>query len=347
MSAVSLRRGAASAVLGAMLAACAGPHAPLSVGVRDVNSNVLLGGAAPVFAAPPLPPVALTLPSSVLPAAPPPIPAASTPTAASTSAAPEPPPRPPACPPLVTGATATVPATATIGLPPIAATYRYRDTGSYQTSGSAPQKGSYPVASTRQITAVSKVNTGSFTFDVIDTLGQVATTTSYHYSPPTAASTTAAGSTPTAGLYITRVVTQQGKSASSTFTPAAPGLLVLEVPFVPGTSWNATGVDQSTGVAEEYTATESTSQPVDACGTALDSVTVKLDGSVGPVSGQGIYALDPLSDTTEDFTASYQFATQYGGLSVADSVSVTGTDNGVGVSRTLTSTIDSTPAEPR
>ena len=39
-------------------------------------------------------------------------------------------------------------------------------------------------------------------------------------------------------------------------------------------------------------------------------------------------------------------ADQYGGLSVMDSVETTGTDQGVGVDRKLTSTINTVPRQP-
>jgi hypothetical protein len=94
---------------------------------------------------------------------------------------------------------------------------------------------------------------------------------------------------------------------------------------------------------------------VDACGTFIDTITVKIDGDVAgkcrttpsTVPSQacdparGGQSVSPEGQST--FAAVYQLATQFGGLSVMDTVDITESRMGAGVHRHNQSTINSVP----
>lgn len=75
---------------------------------------------------------------------------------------------------------------------------------------------------------------------------------------------------------------------------------------------------------------------VNACGTPLDSWTVKVNGRL----------LGPAKDLT--VTATYQVGTQFGGFVLADEVVISGTDRGARVELRTAATVNAIePAPPR
>lgn len=348
--------------LAVVTAACAGPQAPLTVGVKNVATNVQFGSnAQKVVYTPPVGSISPPPPISSVFALPGPAPTTAAPPLATTyptttvNLGP--------CPPASPFAVALVGSVNTIPKPPVAATYSYRDTGTYQTSGASPSKGTYPKVETRTVKNVSTSTpqdtaSGGFSFDVATVLGNTTTTTSYGYIPPTSASQTAAGSVPAAGLYVTQVVTQVGSQAPTTFSPSPPGMLLLEVPAASGDEWQSSATDPTTGVTEFWTATEKPDTLVNACGQVIDALTIHLDGNISISENAG--GVEPTTiatgqnpggqqvgpTTMATFTATYDLATQYGGLSVEDMVDTTGTENGAGINRKVTSTIDTLPKQP-
>jgi hypothetical protein len=84
-----------------------------------------------------------------------------------------------------------------------------------------------------------------------------------------------------------------------------------------------------------FTTTVEGKARVFACGQPLDTWTVHL------TAGR-------LTSPTQElqFDATYQLATQFGGIVVADTVAFTGTDNGDGIQRSNRAAIASVPRSP-
>jgi hypothetical protein len=186
----------------------------------------------------------------------------------------------------------------------------------------------------------------SFAYDVTASLGDTTTTTTYAFRPPGEEATTPAGPTPNAGLFITKVVTTVGTNPAVTFNPNPPGLLLMEAPAVPGNTWHTAATDPVSQITMAFTGTEGAKARVDACGSAIDAVSVHVDGSLGPAGASGVNVA-PTGESAETFEADYAIATQYGGLAVSDSVTISGVDGGVSSGRAIDSRINSVPAPPR
>lgn len=302
-------------VLCLALTACAGPRAPLQVGVRELPSDVVLGDRSQHPAAPvsvPVPPVALPLspaqapvvglgplsapaPQDVTPPEPPPAPAAH---AASCNVG-------------SPGPAKTLKVPDTVTRPPSAARYTYQARGGYTMSGANAAKVAFPDTMARTVRDIAQLPAAGprYRFTVDAELGRSLTSTTYTLVPES----TSAVKVDPAGLYITKVVSRNADGSTDSFTPAAaPGLLLLPFPATPGTSFRQSGVDPATGTALSYTATVGDPQQLDICGTVVGAVPVHLDGQLGPTGGE----VSP--QAAQGFLADYSFATAYGGLSVYD-----------------------------
>jgi hypothetical protein len=338
---------AAAGLLFISTTACAGPHPQLNVGLSRFATNIVTG-TADVQAAPPVPPGAMTVAPPAIGA---PLIQPSYPSAPPATA-----PALPACPAASPFAVALLAPTATIANPPKPATYVYRNNGTYKTSGAVPMDVPYPPTSKRVVQNVSATTTGGFTFQVVNTMGSLVATTTYQYVPPSAGAVNA--STPTAGLYVTGIKQTNGKTTISDFTATGAGLLLLQVPAVAGQQWTTTATDATTGATITEGVTEGTAKTVNACGQVINALTVHVDGNIGfqenaenqhvtvPNPGptpSGASNSEPLDNTSTTFVADYVLATQYGGLSVMDTVDETGTEAGVGVNSHNKSTINSVP----
>ena len=309
------RTAAVTALL--MVATACGPSAPLQVGVKEINTDVLIGpperlgrivlppGSGPIIGFPGIvePPVIPVPPE---------------------------PGRAVECPAVDPLATVAHPITAAVTKPPVAAAYTFRDDGVY-TIGA--KRGALPKTSIRRVGNIQHDASGdSFTFDVAipGPLGLV-TTTTYHVYPDQPNPVD-----PTPGIYIDQtVITQPGKQPR-TFTPV-PSLELLQFPASPGVSWSARGVDPSSQTVMGYDATITRKDIVDACGTKVEAWVVDI--SNGTVT-------NPIANTNVSFQMSIEIAPQYGGLSVLDKLNRTGTEQGEPVSTVNTSRITSEPKVP-
>lgn len=319
-----MRRAAAVCLL--LATACAGPQRPVDLGLKEVPTDVVLGGHAspsPAAAAVPTPgPIALPPPVSVV-ALPPP-----TFTTGPEPAAPVAPPTAAPCPaadPLQAPAREAPPQ---VPAPPAKASYVFRDDGSYRISGADARSGRFPATSRRLVGNVVRTSASSFSYDVAELLGDVTTTTTYDVM----------GSSPLPaalppGIYLKQVKSVRG-SSSSTFAPA-PELELAAFPLVRGASVTSSGVDPQSATSMQFTATVTGKARVDACGTPLDSWV--LDLTKGKL-------LSPSQDL--DFSATYAMGTQFGGLFLRERTVFAGTDGSEGVSRSNTATITTTPALP-
>lgn len=299
---------------------CAGPRAPLDVGIREVPSDVVLGSgrvAPEVPVSVPVPPVALPLtPLPPVPELRPlaPGPNADAPPPAAPPAPPEP--RAPVCP---TADPRTAPpdeSRKTITAPPVPGSYAFRSTGGFEATGADAATGSFPESSVRTVKDVFRIERPLetwFRYDVEVVLGSLMTTTTYTIVPET--HTPVGPSAPGAGLYLTRLISQSGQEETQRFDPANdPGLLLLPLPVVPGQTWQAAGTDPQSGMTISYRGEVGDSKArVEACGVPLDAWPVHLDGAFG--SGGAV-----APGEAETFVADYAFGTAYGGLSLQDQV---------------------------
>lgn len=314
------------------MAGCAGPQAPLLVGIKEVPSDVVLTRKRPQAATAPIPPIGLPIREPAISAFEHPI----------FEAVVGP------CPSADPLAAPSKEAVNTILLPPAAGTYSFRNEGSFEVSGANAKKGAFPSLSTRTVKEVFKVMTPGSTetwyrFDVEAVLADFYTTTTYTLVPEQAGPTVVTGPQP--GLFITRVQTQLPNGTSEDFRPANfPGLLLLPFPFSPGVEWNAAGADPRSGTAMAFTGLVGQKVRIDACGTPLDAVTVQVDGQFGETEGPGT-AISPLSQTR--FAAEYALGTQFGGLSLMDLVEMTRTDPRGNLYQKNRSTINSEPGLPK
>lgn len=317
----------------ALTAGCGGPDRPLKVGFKEVPSNVVLGAqSSPTPEAPTGPPsggvtiVYLPPPPSVVALPPPPfqVPQRDRP---STPLLPQPeqtcgvadPLEPPS-----REAPSTIPA------PPADAAYLFRNDGTFEVSGADARRGRFPEVSLRTVKTTFESDDGLvFDFTVAEILGETTTTTGYRVLKETALIPAAEGSVEP-GLYITSVETTDTSGQSSVFSPT-PHLQVAALPLVRGAAVDARGVDPQTATTMSFTSTVTGKARVDACGTPLDSWTIELTGEV----------LSPTEDL--DFQSTYALGTQYGGLLLRDTVAFAGQVDGVGVSRSITSTISGPP----
>jgi hypothetical protein len=325
-----LRRPVLGATAALLLAGC-GPSHSISVSLRNFASSLTYGGSPP----PPPPPIAAANPTPTFPSfiEPPVVVSPPTPVAPATTVAPPPPvpaaPRPsrpaaapaPVCPAAAPNSFPAVSAGAHVLAPPIPGSYVYRQTGSYSIDG----KTGKPAAHTlRIITNVTPSNNGVFTFDVDEADGSDITDTTYQVNQSTSNSATD-------GIFITQVVTRHGDGTIDQFAPE-PAIRIMPLPADnTQMQFSSAGADALHGTTEEISGEIVGHHNVDACGTVLDSWEVHVTGQ--------------LISTTENLAidATYDIGTQFGGLSLSDSVHLSGTDAGGSVDQRTTATIDSSP----
>jgi hypothetical protein len=305
--------------------ACAGPQRPVQLGVKEVPSDVVLGGHGSPSAAPspmasgpaplPLPPVSVVaLPPPTFSLGPEPAPPAPAPTLT-------------ACPSADPLQAPALEAPPQISTPPAKASYVFRDVGTYSVSGADTRTGRFPTTSRRVVGNVVRSSSG-FSYDVSELLGDVTTTTTYDV----VTSSLLPAALPT-GLYLKQVTSIRGPSRS-TFAPT-PELELAAFPLVRGAAVTSAGTDPASATSMQFTSTVTGKARVNACGTPLDSWV--LDLSKGRLVG-------PTQDL--DFAATYALGTQYGGLPLRERTAFAGTDGSDGVSRTNTATITTTPKAP-
>ena len=314
------RTGRAAALAAAALAltACAGPEAPLSVGAKQLASDITLGEASPT----PTPVVVAPPPPSLPPFdiggfVPPPAPLARN----------VPRPAPPrtriveACPPFK-----EEPALRSVGAPsgyPSAGTYDYRVDGTFARGGADASSGRVQGTAATTISDVEVTTTGyrwkqtsGLDGTITETTYEVLTRQTEYVVVQGAGDVAPRGVSP-AGIYLSSIVTKAEGRPDHRFAPPSPGLKLYEFEATRGVEFDAAGTDPLTGETLQYRAVIGGGEHVNACGTALDSSTVDLEGTLSTDR-----QLDDGSTTREvsTFTARYHFALQFGGILISSSV---------------------------
>ncbi|MHB8513323.1 MAG: hypothetical protein ACYDCC_14255 [Actinomycetota bacterium] len=281
------------------LSACGGPERPLDIGMKEIGTDVLIGPNAGSQSPSPAPASSrsIAFPSFVEPPLP-------------TFTEPSPQPTIVACPTTGPITTITHELTSTATKPPAASSYTFHNSGSFSLGAKTYP---YPSESDRIITNIRPSTTSDdYQFDVaIAQPDGSTTTTTYHVYPSQPAPTDTAP-----GMYIEQVVTKQSDGTTQNFAPT-PALEVIPFPASTGSTWSVRSIDPLTQVVMQYDATISTERDLDVCGKRL--VAWEVDISNGSIRSPSSAIF---------FTASVDIGTQYGGLSLADSLSMSGTDNG-------------------
>jgi hypothetical protein len=346
-----------------LLAACAGaagcgPSIGLNADIKAIGYDVFFG--APDVLAPPAPSQPAPAPLAVAPVyILPQLPSGSQP---EISFIPQP--QQVACPtpsPIAypaKAATLTGPAA-----PPQMMSYGFRVTGSYTVDpgGSGEKVSYYPNTEMRQVRDVTQPDaTGAFAFSVVRVAGDASTTTTYKVYPNGPANTNAGSAgTPAAGLYITGYK----DSAGSAFNPTGTGVEIMAFPAIPSNPYQGQGTDPVTqttvtmnppavvapglpvGLPTKPPSPPSSpnpapsgfqtrgSHPVNACGDMVDSVETEILGTI----------THDAQVTNFDYT--FDSATQFGGIIVAEHLVETGTDPSTGkpFKRDYTATINQVP----
>lgn len=298
---------AALAVLS--LPACSGPREPIDLTVKEFPSDVLLGKPDP-DASPPrtvaqgvnLEPVGF--PSFIQ--APPPMAPRPSGDASPTTTTTEP---VAVCAKTDPLRAPVYPATRTLSKPPAAQKLAFMNEGTYEygAPAGANEKGAYPARTERTIEPgrlvggglqPAQANDGSFAFRVDESVnGQISSTT-YLVDPAEA-------------LYLVSVTTTRPDGSTDQFSVANPrSLPILPLPVSPGEEFAGQGFDPTSQTSMTIKGIVGEKVRVDACGTPLDAWDVTVTGGVVAPNKQ------------LEFSANYAIGTQYGGISLRDSVEI-------------------------
>jgi hypothetical protein len=293
----ALRLTIAAAVLG--LSACGGPRRPIEVNVKEFPGDVAIGkkpSAEPATTIPPaVNPEPIGFPSFLQP------PAAFRTVGASITSDPPATTTPSTRRPCATAdpfASPRLEAPKSPLAPPAPNALVYRNNGTFEVSqrGGPVVKGAYPELSTRRIESHRLAN-GTFEYVVKEPSGTSLTATTYRLDLAK-------------GLYLLEVATTMADGSVDRFhaTPS-DALPLLTFPVVPGTQIGGIGLDPATATSMSIVGTVVGKARVDACGSWLDTWEVQV--TEGRITGP---------NKQLHFTATYDIGTQYGALSVRDTV---------------------------
>lgn len=333
--------------------ACSGPREPVEVSVREFPTDVTLG-AQGVAETPAPPQQSVGTPAGPALVIRPPEPRRQT--GQSQSAAAPSGPCPAAHP--FDAPRHEAPSRATNA--PTAATYRHRNTGTFEyRQGSATNAGVLPAQSSRTIKEVQRLGTqpnSPYRFKIAENLAGISTTTTYHVNPES-------NIPGEAGLFIAGIETVRSNGPSEVFSPQ-PMIKIFEFPAMANLNWKSSGADptsRSTMTIQGRIGVETPdggdagTEPdilararVDACGEVVDAWLVEIGGpsdtakpnpAGGTIIGPGVKNLR--------LKAIYAIATQFGAFSVYDKYEITGTEaNGQTVKLVNEATISEYPKLP-
>jgi hypothetical protein len=353
------------AVAAMMLLASCGPEKKVTLGVRDISTDILLSGAKP-----PAPP---SLPDPPLPT-PPGFPFVPTPVNTGVDSdggvfIPLPPkpsptkaPPPVRCPKAPEYVAPRHEATLRPTGKPIAATYDVRVDGEFAIDGEHKATGVYPPAGTRTIGEVADLPGGAgWSYSIADETGLV---TSYQVIPKPvgdeAVSNVDSANQPVPtqpGIYISKFSYKRTDGTTLTLDPE-PSVMVAKLPFAQGERWTSRGFDAATGISVvvngqtglgvEYRPARAR---VDACGTVLDAFWVEYTIDTTPIADAVANNEPPSQREGPELLVKFvgsqvAFATQFGGIPIEEIYKLDGTDKTETLQITRHSVYSREPALP-
>jgi hypothetical protein len=215
----------------------------------------------------------------------------------------------------------------TVPGPPRSATLPYRQTGTKTAGGRTTAVLSQAA---HAIDGQTTLAAGTFRFNVSVTEAAMSTVTTYQVDQRGAQD----------GIGIVQIRTKD-QVATDAFTPAAP-ITILPLPPVLGRTFTGTGADpiHQTGMTVYGKVIGKTR--VNACGVPIEAWKVAV--GTDPQTGQPSRIVSPTGTTT--ITGTYAVATQFGGLVVADDLTLEGSDAGGAVKIAQQSTTNKVPQTP-
>jgi hypothetical protein len=324
-----MRRSPAVAAAICILATGCGPTTHLKLGLRAdsitvprlVTPAVVLVPPAvtpPPAALPPLPPVSLPPSSAPLPA----------PSAVAMPANP--------CPQAGPFDVPAVPATQTVDSPPVPAKSTQLSTGSFTGAASSPASGS--LAGNVQTTISRLPTTTSSAGQKVDAWQVVRRGPTRDASSVEVYRLVHPSSAPTAtqaGIYLVGLAWRDPARGNVTFQASGNGLEIMSLPAQPATNdvqYVGADTDPNTLTTLELTRNMRQHKRVDACGKLIDTITVEMSGTLTTPSMQ------------RQLTWTQQIATSYGGVDVAETMTLTSVATGYIWTRSLRNT--TVPAVP-
>jgi hypothetical protein len=316
-----------------LVAACGQAPRP-SVGMKEYSGDVVYGdNAAPP--PPTSPPGAEPLPGFpgfIVPPAPRPDPVAPAVTPGSTAP-------PPATTPTTAPAAVACPeddpldvpadeAQGTVPGPPRSATLPYRQRGRITSPDGRFEP--LPPAALHRVDGQTAIGAGTFRFNVGVQSGSLETVTTFQVDQRGAQD----------GIGIVQIRTKD-QVATDAFTPAAP-ITVLPIPPVQGRTFTGAGSDPVHQTAMTIFGKVMGKDRVNACGRPIEGWLVRV--GTDPQSGQPSTIVSPTGTTV--ITGTYVVATQYGGLVVADDLTLDGSDARGPFQRVQESDVDRVPQQP-
>ncbi|MBK5308104.1 MAG: hypothetical protein JJD92_15570 [Frankiaceae bacterium] len=300
-----------------LLAAC-GPDNPLKVNLRGVQITVprQLPPAVIAVVPPPVAPVPAPVVLPPLPELPPlaPAPLASPPTA----------PPPPACPTADQLAVPAQQATVLVKSRPGDAAYNLKQGGKYTvTSAAETTQSVLPTSTSRTVKALtpptSTVGQRVDAWSVTETDGKSASVATFVLFQPSSSPQ----ATP-AGIYLSGLRWDDDVRGDLTFQPLGGGLLIFPLPAQQTTTpFAASQTDPASQTVVTLTGQVPGKKRVDLCGAVVDSFSLALTGTI--------------TTPTQQLTVTWnqQIATQFGGLSVEDSLTLSGSNSASSVGARL------------
>lgn len=208
--------------------------------------------------------------------------------------------------------------------PPTEGVYTFRQDGSFE---QGERSGDLPDEVQRSVENVTLAEDGGYTYDVvIDQLGR-RTTTTYEVTDQ--------GDTDLVpGIYLVSIVSEtEDDDQPDQFRPVPP-VKIFQLPAEPAMTWTSAGTDALNQMSMVAEGTIVAKSRIEGCDELFDAWETEVSVSIIGVQKQ------------LEIQATYHVATQYGGFVIADSVTMTGTDQGEPVSQTVTTTLNSATPEP-
>lgn len=192
----------------------------------------------------------------------------------------------------------------TITAPPVAAKYSYRVKGDFSTGGAISIDGSAPPIGVREVIRGSAAD--GYDFVVAEAGGTGKRSTAFRIVPPSGSPLAQPG-----GLYVVAMDWEDVLLGKAMFRPTQP-MLLLPLPVVRDQQFTAVGVDPQHQISIKWQGSVSGTERIDACGSLVEAWVLDLSQMIVTSGGEF------------NTTSVLKIATQYGGLSVADTVAMTG-----------------------